>query len=50
MAMALSLIGYGEAGRTFARAAGWEMAARVFDVLPLDATFAEDGVTGCASL
>ena len=31
--IALTLIGFGEAGSTFARAAGWEMAARAWDVL-----------------
>lgn len=45
----VSLIGYGEAGRIFARAAGWEAAARVFDIKSLAAHYAEDAVTGCAS-
>ena len=45
----LSLIGYGEAGRMFARSAGWEAALRVFDVKPLTALYQEDGVSGCAS-
>lgn len=31
---ALALIGFGEAGATFARAAGWEAIARAWDVLP----------------
>ncbi len=45
----LSLIGYGEAGRIFARAADWEAGARVFDLKPLAALYTEDGVSGCAS-
>lgn len=32
MVLSVTLIGYGEAGRTFARAAGWEHQARAFDV------------------
>lgn len=32
MAQILTLIGYGEAGQTFARAADWEPQARVFDI------------------
>lgn len=31
MAQTLTLIGYGEAGRTFARAAGWKAQAQVYD-------------------
>lgn len=46
----LSLIGYGEAGRTFATSAGWENSARVFDVAPLAEKMAEDGVTACSSM
>ncbi|MBP6580998.1 MAG: DUF1932 domain-containing protein [Sphingorhabdus sp.] len=49
MAQTLSLIGYGEAGRTFARAAGWEASARVFDIKPLAAHYNEDAVSGCTS-
>lgn len=47
MTLALTLIGYGEAGRTFSRAAGWETSARVFDILQLTDSYAEDGVEGC---
>lgn len=46
----LALIGYGEAGRTFARAAGWQSQVRVYDLKPLEGLYAEDGVIGCASL
>jgi 3-hydroxyisobutyrate dehydrogenase-like beta-hydroxyacid dehydrogenase len=51
MAGLLTLIGYGEAGRTFARAAGWDAAARVFDIkaAALSQCMA-DGVTDCSSL
>ena len=49
MTQSVSLIGYGEAGRTFARAGGWEASARVYDLKPLDALFAEDGVIGCGT-
>jgi 3-hydroxyisobutyrate dehydrogenase-like beta-hydroxyacid dehydrogenase len=45
----LSLIGYGEAGRTFARAAGWEADARVFDIKPLAPLYKADAVSGCTS-
>jgi 3-hydroxyisobutyrate dehydrogenase-like beta-hydroxyacid dehydrogenase len=46
----LTLIGYGEAGRNFARAAGWETRARAFDVRPLATLYGEDGVCGCETL
>ncbi len=46
----ITLIGYGEAGRTFARAAGWQSRAHVFDVQNLDELFAEDRVCGSSSL
>ena len=50
----LTLIGYGEAGQTFARAAGWESQAQVFDAKINDsqlraamlANYEADGVTG----
>ncbi len=45
----ISLIGYGEVGRSFATAAGWKTAAHVFDIKPVDALYQEDGVTGCDS-
>lgn len=50
MATRLSLIGYGEAGRTFARAGLWGEACRVFDLKPFDALYSQDGLTGCARL
>ena len=49
MAQTLTLIGYGEAGRSFAQAAGWEADARVFDIKPLAALYKEDAVSGCTS-
>ena len=46
----LTLIGFGEAGSTFARAAGWEGAARAWDILPQRrAAMAEAGVFAAAS-
>jgi 3-hydroxyisobutyrate dehydrogenase-like beta-hydroxyacid dehydrogenase len=57
MAQILTLFGYGEAGRIFARAAGWEAQAQVFDVktnVPQarDAVLADydaDGVSGATN-
>jgi 3-hydroxyisobutyrate dehydrogenase-like beta-hydroxyacid dehydrogenase len=54
MESAVTLIGYGEAGRTFACAGGWEQQARVFDIKVDDpqcreamlAAFEADGVSG----
>ena len=54
----IALIGFGEAGRTFAGAAGWRDGARAFDIKTLNvqtadamqAAFAQHGVTGCATL
>lgn len=45
-----ALIGYGEAGRTFAMAGGWQAAAQVFDIRSLAPTYAEDGTMGSASM
>lgn len=45
-----TLIGYGEAGRTFAHAGGWGAAARVYDIKQMTSVYVEDGVTGCTSL
>ena len=58
MERAVTLIGYGEAGRTFARAGGWEQQARVFDIKLDDPQFREamladfeaDGISGAATL
>jgi 3-hydroxyisobutyrate dehydrogenase-like beta-hydroxyacid dehydrogenase len=57
MAQILTLFGYGEAGRTFARAAGWESQAQVFDAKTdapktQDAVLADyhaDGVSGATN-
>ncbi len=48
MTQMLTLIGFGEAGSTFARAAGWEGDARAFDIRPVD--FDAAAVRGCDSL
>lgn len=45
-----TLIGYGEAGRSFAQGGAWGAGAQVFDIKPLAQDCAEDGVTGCTSL
>ena len=46
----VALIGFGEAGSTFARAAGWAAHARAFDIAPArSAVMAELGVTASAS-
>jgi 3-hydroxyisobutyrate dehydrogenase-like beta-hydroxyacid dehydrogenase len=58
MAQNVTLIGYGEAGRTFARAAGWEAQAQVFDIKTSEAQtreqmladFETDGVSGFENL
>lgn len=58
METALTLIGYGEAGQTFARAGGWEQQTRVFDIKVDDlhlrdsvlAAFEADNVSGVANL
>ena len=47
---ALALIGFGEAGSTFARAAGWEATARAWDLLAVRrAAMAEAGVFAAAN-
>ena len=54
----VALIGFGEAGETFAAAGAWEQAARVFDIKTGDpasaeakhADFAAAGVEGCETL
>jgi len=58
MSLRIALIGFGEAGRTFANAAGWRETARVFDIKtlenatasPMRAAYEEAGVTGCDTL
>jgi 3-hydroxyisobutyrate dehydrogenase-like beta-hydroxyacid dehydrogenase len=46
----LTLIGFGEAGSTFARAAGWEAAARAWDILPSRrAAMSEAGVIAAST-
>jgi len=48
MESTLALIGFGEAGSTFARAAGWDAEARAFDINPARAAVMADlGVAGC---
>lgn len=54
----IGLIGFGEAGRTFAKAGDWSAAAHVFDIKTdserdgpdMRAHYADAGVTGCDSL
>lgn len=58
MAKTVTLIGYGEAGRTFARASGWQHRSRVFDIKvdnlqfrdAMLADFQADGISGAANL
>ncbi len=53
MSKKIALIGFGEAGRTFAQAGGWRARARVFDIKADDtmrAAYAAHGVTDCESL
>ena len=50
MSCDLALIGFGEAGSTFARAAGWGPRAQAFDINPARAEVMRDsGITACAS-
>jgi 3-hydroxyisobutyrate dehydrogenase-like beta-hydroxyacid dehydrogenase len=50
MDKAIALIGFGEAGSTFARAAGWEEQTRAWDTAPMRRTAMEEaGVTAAAS-
>jgi 3-hydroxyisobutyrate dehydrogenase-like beta-hydroxyacid dehydrogenase len=47
----VAVIGFGEAGSTFARAGGWEDTARAFDILPSRKALMDDcGVIACASV
>jgi len=58
MSQRIALIGFGEAGRTFAQAARWGALARAFDIKtlneatagPIRSAYAETGVTGCDAL
>jgi 3-hydroxyisobutyrate dehydrogenase-like beta-hydroxyacid dehydrogenase len=58
MSQRIALIGFGEAGRTFANAAQWRETASVFDIKTLSnatapamqAAYAAAGVTGCETL
>lgn len=45
----VALIGFGEAGSTFARAAGWEQAAHAYDIADKSKFFDEAGVQSCTS-
>ena len=50
MESTIALIGFGEAGSTFAKAAGWESAALAFDINPARrAVMEEAGVVVCAT-
>ncbi|MDP3552068.1 MAG: DUF1932 domain-containing protein [Novosphingobium sp.] len=50
MESTIALIGFGEAGSTFAKAAGWESAALAFDINPARrAVMEEAGVVACAT-
>ncbi|MEH6826746.1 NAD(P)-dependent oxidoreductase [Parasphingorhabdus sp.] len=49
MTQNVSLIGFGEAGSTFARAGGWGDAARVYDIKDKLSEYRAAGVIGCAS-
>lgn len=50
MESTIALIGFGEAGSTFAKAAGWEPAALAFDINPARrAVMEEAGVVVCAT-
>lgn len=47
----VAVIGFGEAGSTFARAGGWEDAARAFDIVPARQAVMDDcGVIACSSV
>ncbi|MXO70715.1 NAD(P)-dependent oxidoreductase [Alteraurantiacibacter buctensis] len=47
----VAVIGFGEAGSTFARAGGWDGHARAFDILPARMAVMEDcGVLPCATV
>lgn len=47
----VAVIGFGEAGSTFARAGGWEDMARAFDIAPVRKAVMDDcGVIHCASV
>lgn len=50
MAQKVTIIGFGEAGQTFAAASGWAAEARAFDLCDKTADYAKIGVTGCSSI
>lgn len=58
MSLRIALIGFGEAGRTFAGAGGWRGSARVFDIkteqdataAAMRAAYADAGVADCETL
>jgi 3-hydroxyisobutyrate dehydrogenase-like beta-hydroxyacid dehydrogenase len=50
MQAAISLIGFGEAGSTFALAAGWEDEARAFDIADKSEAYSAAGVPACVTL
>lgn len=48
--LSIALIGYGEAGHTFAHAAGWEGQARAYDIASVRmAVMEEDGTVACTN-
>lgn len=50
MAHAVTLIGFGEAGSTFARSGGWERDARAYDIADKADAYDEAGVLGCLTM
>jgi 3-hydroxyisobutyrate dehydrogenase-like beta-hydroxyacid dehydrogenase len=50
MAQSVSIIGFGEAGQTFAAAGGCVARARAFDLRDMAAAYARMSVTGCANI
>jgi 3-hydroxyisobutyrate dehydrogenase-like beta-hydroxyacid dehydrogenase len=46
----VTLIGFGEAGSTFARAGGWEADARAYDIADKANAYGEAGVRGCPTM
>ena len=50
MAQKVTIIGFGEAGQSFAAASGWAAEARAFDLCDKTSVYAKIGVTGCSSI